>query len=197
MELKNKKNEFSKKNIYLKRIIAIFLLGLLLFNTLGHYPVYLGVQWQNKVALEARLDQEDIDDEEVFTVKIPFALPYTQSTELSRIDGHFSHNGADYVLYQQRIENDTLHLMCVKDYKQVNLMNRVSDFVKMALGDSPASHQKTAKILEVLSQDYMPVQEAVIVAYQTFCIDSSTKNFQYLSPFQSISPLLATPPPRT
>ena len=103
----------------MRQLTAIGLLALLLFNMLGHYPVYMGMQWHARQDMERHLDNQDVEGQELFEVKIPISLPYWQNmTAYERVDGRFEHNGEFYTLFKQKVQNDTLHLVCVKDHEQ-------------------------------------------------------------------------------
>jgi len=60
----------------LKKIAAIFLVLLLLFNALGFFGLFVGLQYKTKLDLVQRLDNDDYRVEETVTLKVPLALPY-------------------------------------------------------------------------------------------------------------------------
>lgn len=143
----------------MKQITAIGLLGLLLFNMLGHYPVYIGMQWQARQDMEQRLDAEDIYGHELFEVKIPINLPYWQNMQdYERAAGRFEHNGEFYTLFKQKVQDDTLFLVCVKDHQQKQLLQKLTETIQLTFSDAPGTHQKAAKFLENLTKDYLPFQ---------------------------------------
>ena len=148
-----------ESSIILKQITAIGLLGLLLFNMLGHYPVYMGMQWQARQDMEHRLDTEDIYGHELFQVKIPINLPYWQNMQdYERVTGRFEHHGEFYTLFKQKVQDDTLFLVCVKDRQQKQLLQKLTEAVQLTFSDAPGTHQKAAKFLENLTKDYLSHQ---------------------------------------
>lgn len=129
---------------------------------LGHYPVYIGMQWQARQDMEHRLDAEDIYGHELFEVKIPMSLPYWQNMQdYERVTGRFEHNGEFYTLFKQKVQDDTLFLVCVKDRQQKQLLQKLTEAVQLTFSDAPGTHQKAAKFLENLTKDYLPLQPLI------------------------------------
>ncbi len=60
----------------LKRIISIFLVFLLLFNTLGFYGLLQGLRYKSTLDLVTRLDNHRYSEDETILLKIPVAVPY-------------------------------------------------------------------------------------------------------------------------
>lgn len=179
----------------MKRLLSIGLIALLLFNTMGYYVVFVGMQMQAQRDMEQRLDGENLDGEELFTIKIPINLSYWQNMpDYERVNGRFEHNGEFYTLFKQKVENDTLQVVCIKDHAEKKLFTQLSQTVKWVLGsDNSSSHQKTAKFLQNLIKDYLPLSKRVILflfedveALQTPIFEASLVNFY---------PSLIAPPP--
>lgn len=178
----------------MKQLTAIGLLGLLLFNMLGHYPVYIGMQWQARQDMEQRLDFEDACGLELFQLKIPINLPYWQNMkDYERAKGRFEHNGEYYTLFKQKVQDDTLFLVCVKDHRQKQLLQKLSEIVQLTFSDATGTHQKASKFLESLTKDYLPLTNqctAVLYFWQnakTLAIPAYVKRI-YSSFFTSFSP---------
>ncbi|MFN8355172.1 MAG: hypothetical protein U0Y10_12030 [Spirosomataceae bacterium] len=147
----------------MRLLTVIGLLTLLLFNMLGHYPVYMGMEWSARKEMEQRLDAQDVEGQELFEVKIPMNLPYWQNMkDYERVNGRFEHNGEFYTMFKQKVQDDTLHLVCVKDREQKKLFQRLTQVVQLAFGDSQGTHQKAAKFLENLIKDYLPLPSSLV-----------------------------------
>ena len=82
----------------MRKIAAIFLLGLLLFNWFG-YRVLIGY-WQEraKIKLEARLDVNDYDESQLISVKVPVThlAYYNSSASFERVNGSVEILGVQY-----------------------------------------------------------------------------------------------------
>jgi len=167
------------------------LLFVFLFNIGGYYVLYLGWRYQSNTAMTARLDHENYAEEETVTIKIPFNLPYQadQST-FKRMEGEFQYKGEFYKLVKQKIEKDTLSIVCIKDHQEKKIFNFMADMAKSS-SDSPAS-TATMKLLNSLIKDYVPSTIITISLQQgwssdfTFSAKQSfnllTRNFPVVSP---------------
>jgi hypothetical protein len=138
----------------LKRAASILLLVIFLFNVGGYYIVFWGLRQQSDLTLTQRLDEERYSKEEVIELKIPVALPYPiQTQEFERINGRFEHNGEFYKLVKQKLENDTLYVVCFKDHHEKKLVKTMTDYVKIT-NDLPASSKKAINFLGKLVKDF-------------------------------------------
>jgi hypothetical protein len=135
--------------IILKKLISIALLFVFLFNIGGYYVVYVGCLYKVRTEMAQRLDKGSYSAEETITIKIPFNLPYqADGKAFERRGGEFQHDGEFYKLVKQKIENDTLYVVCIKDNKEKKIFNFMADMVKMS-SDLPAS-SSTMKLLNSL-----------------------------------------------
>ncbi|MBK5278548.1 MAG: hypothetical protein JJE09_06760, partial [Bacteroidia bacterium] len=99
----------------MKKHLTLFLLFLFLLNMLGYYGVFIGLQVQTTLQMRQKFDDENYSHQEVI-FKMPLAIPYsTDSKEYTRVDGEFEHNGDMYRLVKQRLQSDTLYIVCIKD----------------------------------------------------------------------------------
>ncbi len=102
-----------------------------------------------------KLDQADYNESDMVTIKIPIAVPYAiGSQDFERVDGLFEHNGEFYRLVKQRLFEDTLHVVCVKDHELAYINQAWEDYVKTFTdnhSDKPAS-----KITYTFIKDYLP-----------------------------------------
>ena len=103
----------------------------------------------------SRLDSRNYSTEETIKLEIPFALPYwTDSKDYERVDGEFQYRGEFYKLVEQKLERDTLYIVCIRDVKEQKLFHAMSDYVKLS-NDLPTSSQKTLKLLSSLIKDFV------------------------------------------
>lgn len=138
----------------LKKLFAITLLVLFVFQFVGYYFVYVGLRYQAKSDLITRLDSRDYSKDETITLKIPFTLPYwADSRGYERVNGEFQYQGEFYQLVEQKLEKDTLYVVCIKNASEKKLHDAMTEYVKLT-NDLPAS-SKTAKLLSSLMKDYV------------------------------------------
>jgi hypothetical protein len=179
----------------LKRIISIFLVFLLLFNTLGFYGLLQGLRYKTALELVQRLDNDRYSMEETIVLKIPMAVPYQIDSEgYERVDGEFEHQGEFYRLVKQKYENDTLFIVCIQDHASKRIEQALTDYVK-TFTDKPIDAKHSGKVVTNLVKDYL-----------TSCVTINTistgwnselvfaiKKYDLLNHDQSI----ASPPPRS
>ena len=147
-----------KKNVScvaLKKLAAILLLALFVFNTAGYRLWIEYVQNRADAKLEARLDKGHYSEDELITVKVPINLPYqTNWKEFERIDGEMNVNGAVYKYVKRMIYNDTLILLCIPHEEKTKLQEKANDYFGK-VNDLPGNdNNKKAEVFKQLLSDY-------------------------------------------
>lgn len=138
----------------LKKVFAIVLLSVFLFNVGGYYIVFLGISFGLDQRLNSRLDANQYDEAETVELKIPMALPYPiQSNGFERVDGKFEHNGEFFKLIKHKFENDTLYVVCIRDHDTRSLISTFNTYVKNTLGLTN-TNKKALNFLSKLIKDY-------------------------------------------
>ncbi|HEX6890362.1 MAG TPA: hypothetical protein VF141_06710, partial [Chryseolinea sp.] len=128
----------------MKKIIAIFLVLLLLFNALGFYGLFIGLRYKNEIDLVQRLDNDQYLEEQTVTLKVPMTLPYHLDSEYERVDGEIEHDGEFYRLVKQKLQKDTLYIVCIKDQGSKRIKQALADYVK-TFTDKPADAKHAGK----------------------------------------------------
>lgn len=177
----------------MKKATAIFFACLVLFNALGFYGILVGIQYQSGVAFESRLDRNQYDAHETFTLKFPMALPYhIDKGSYERVDGKVQHDGEVYRLVKQKLERDTLFIVCIRDADGKRIAEALSDYVQ-TFTDKPVDAKQSAKNFSLI-KDFLPTATNLSSASAGWNHD-----FDY-SPvaaiYHSIPALSASPPPR-
>lgn len=139
----------------MKRGFTLFMLALFLLNVLGYYGVFVGLQFKNSREMQARFDNEDYARTQEITIKVPITVPYaTDSREYTRVDGEFEHQGELYRMVKQKLQSDTLYIVCVKDNISKDIKQALADYVK-TFTDKPVSEKSNSKTAQNLIKDYM------------------------------------------
>jgi len=129
----------------------------------GYYGVYVGLKIQASHELKARLDAEAYTEQETITIKIPLAVPYqTGSEKFERVNGDFEKDGKFYNLVKQKLENDTLHVVYIRDHKEAGLFEMLTNFVQNNT-DTPIS-KKAGKLIENFAKDYIAITNEIQIA---------------------------------
>jgi len=144
----------------MQRSVAIFLMCVFLFNVIGYYGVYAGLRHRANSNLARAIDNDTYDKTQTITIKIPLVLPYPTNGEVERLSGDFEYLGEFYKLLQQKYENDTVHVTCLRSEDHKNAGRILHDLVERSTDQSSAPNQNT-KTLGGMLKDYNPVFEVI------------------------------------
>ncbi len=140
----------------LKKLIAILLLALFVFNTIGYRLWIDFVQGIADNNLEARLDKGAYNDDDLMVVKVPLSLPYTSNwKEFERVDGEINFNGDVYKYVKRKVQNDTMILLCIRHDEKMQLQQKANDYFGK-VNDLPSNENngKKAEVFKQLFSDY-------------------------------------------
>jgi hypothetical protein len=137
-----------------KKPLTLILLALFLLNVLGYYGVFVGLQVKSGQTMRDRFDSENYSAEQEVTIKVPITIPYaTDSRGYERVDGEFEHNGQIYRLVKQKLQSDTLFIVCIKDNQAEKINQALEDYVK-TFTDKPFNAKQNVKA-QIFSKDYI------------------------------------------
>lgn len=113
----------------MRKTAAILILMLLVFNTVG-YKLWFSIAMQKADhTLEAALDKQHFNQQDLFTLKIPINLPYQNGfSSFERVNGEISVNGIVYKYVQSKVANDTLFLQCIRHTEKNSLAQQSNDY---------------------------------------------------------------------
>jgi len=139
----------------LKKLAAILLLTLFLFNAVGYRLFIDYAQDKLDAVLEARLDKGYYHEEELITVKTPIHLPYqTNWKEFERVDGEVNVNGVVYKYVKRKLLNDTMIFLCIPHEEKTQFQARANDFFGKT-NDLPGSdNSKKTEVIKQLLSDF-------------------------------------------
>lgn len=127
---------------------------LFLFNVGGYHFVFWALKSQAKKDLLHRLDADAYTSEEVVVLTVPISLPYPlHEATYQRAEGNVEYNGEFYHLVKQKVENDTLFMVCVKDQQQKRLHRTMNEYTKLA-NNLPSSTKHTMDLLGKMFKDF-------------------------------------------
>lgn len=122
---------------------------------MGYKLVFYGLQYRADVKMDNRLEKEHYTKDETITLKIPISLPYQFQTKgFKRISGNFEHEGEFYNLIKQKLERDTLYVICIRNSHKTAISKKRTNFEK-ALNNWATSSNKTYKLLHTFIKDYV------------------------------------------
>ncbi|HEY5918145.1 MAG TPA: hypothetical protein VIU13_12110 [Chryseolinea sp.] len=177
----------------MKRSIAIFLIFLLLFNALGFFGLFVGLRYKTASDLVERLDNNQYMEDETVTIKVPMTIPYHLDSEYERVDGEIEHNGEFYRLVKQKLQKDTLYIVCIKDQDSKRIKQALADYVK-TFTDKPVDAKHAGKFLTSFIKDFLPTSIEITPASAGWNHEVSLAGI--FDSFSSRSIAVVSPPPQ-
>ena len=128
----------------LKRIAAILLLSVLLFNWIGYR--LLTALWESRAAtrIEASLDNDQYDPAQLILLRVSAdALPYSNASEqFERSDGFIQIGATRYRTVKRRLHNDSIEFLCIPDGAANQLAAADNDFFRLVNDLQKSGHSK-------------------------------------------------------
>jgi hypothetical protein len=177
----------------LNRIISIVLLLIFLFNVGGYYVVFVGLHHRSDRLLTKKIETDQFHEDELIELKIPVTLPYPiQENGFERVDGKFEHNGIFYKLVKQKLESDTMYIVCIRDIESKQIAETLKDYVAKT-NDLPLD-SNTSNLLGKFLKDFESLETDLLHHVSGW---SSEIQFAYLT-FIPHPAFIArhSPPPR-
>ncbi len=160
----------------------------------GYYTLFLALRYQANAELQVHLDANDYPASDALTIKMPITLPYQiNGAGFERLTGEFEYQGEFYKLVKQKLENDTLIVVCIKDHKEKQLVGTMADFTKMS-NDLPAN-STTLKLIGNFLKEYNSIDTLEMI-----CCKGWNENIFFRDPsFAMLSPNIPvhSPPPKS
>jgi hypothetical protein len=112
-------------------------------------------------------------------------------TDFERLTGEFEHNGEFYQLIKQKLENDTLKIVCIKNHKEKQLVASMADFTKVS-NDLPAN-TSSLKVLGNFLKEYNATGDIKIICGNGWSATQSFAN-PHFSVLSLVVPIESPPP---
>ena len=144
----------------MKKIIVIFLLGVLFFNWTGYRLFTAWLEQSFNARQDAQLDDNEYEESQLVAIKIPIThlSYYINSREYERVKGQIKVGGVQYKYVKRRIYKDSLEVLCIPDEITMSFRALNNDFFKFTNGlqHSGQSKRQGANPVTVNnpSQDY-------------------------------------------
>ncbi len=117
----------------MKKAAAILLLGILLFNGWGYRLLTTYMETRANRQLEAQLDQDQYDESQLISIRIPATnlAYYNNSLQYERVHGEIDIRGIRYEYCKQRIYNDSIELLCIPNRAVMKLQTARDNFFQL------------------------------------------------------------------
>jgi len=145
----------------LKKIAAILLLGVMLFNLAGYRWLFSAIENKATAQLEQKISAGEYTDDQLVEIRIPLNMPYYSDKDYENVYGETDFNGEHYRYVKRKVSGNTLYLLCLPNKEKTNLVKAKNEFAK-AVNDIPSndgSQQKTS-LIKLLTTEFQ-VNEAV------------------------------------
>lgn len=177
----------------MKRLLSIFFLLVFLFNVGGYYVVFWGLQYQAELVVQHQLETGTYAASNEVILSIPINLPYPVYEEsYSRVHGDFEHDGVQYKLLRQKIVDDKLIIVCVKDEKGTKLDHTLSTVAKAA--HSKKTSQAALSLLTKLINEFQ--REETVPCPMTTGWSRDISHVEINLSFNTTTLPINIPPPR-
>ncbi len=133
-------------NYFLKKLFAILLLAVHLFNLVGYAVLFQSLINTSDSQLVKQLDHNNYNDKDLITVKVPLYMPYiNDSRDFERVDGQVEMNGIHYNYVKRKVAGDTLYVLCLPNVSKTQLYAAKASFAKNS-NDFPAGKKSTESV---------------------------------------------------
>ena len=153
----------------MKRIAAIVLLGLLLFNWIGYEFYTALLQDHADKTMVATIDQNNYNDADLISIKVPAThlSSYANTKEFQRVDGQIEINGVQYNYVKRRYVEDSLELLCIPNKTATSIQSARNEFFKLVNdlqhpGQSKKSDQHNTAFKGFSAEYFATMQRLVI-----------------------------------
>jgi hypothetical protein len=129
----------------LRKLAAILLWGLFLFNWVGYRALHAWLQDQATRRLEATIDKDQYQLDQLLHLKVPTVhlSYYTQENDFERVTGRIDVNGVPYQYVARRIVNDSAEYLCLPNRQALSLRNSQNNYYSLV--NDLGSRQKEQK----------------------------------------------------
>ena len=145
----------------MKKLAAILLLSLHLFNLGGYQLVFSKAQQVASQRFISKLDKQEYAEDQLVEVKVPVNLPYQSNwSDFERYDGEIQIAGVHYNYVKRKLYNDTLILMCLPNPEQMKIASAKENFFSMVNnlqhpGQGKSSDAPASKVIKSITTEYV------------------------------------------
>lgn len=154
----------------MKRLFAIVLLSIHLFNMGGYALCYQYFIHQTDVQMVKQIYDNKIDDKKLIEIKIPSHLPIMQDwDQYQEVVGQIQLKDAYYNYVRMRMTRDTMYFICIANTAKTQLVN-ANIVTAKEINDVPLSkkgHDPVAKKVNTLSEYNLQVFNYQYAAFGT------------------------------
>lgn len=146
----------------MKRIAAILLLALMVFNLAGYRWLFSAIENKATAKLEQKISAGKYNDEQLVEIRIPLNMPYYTDKDYESVYGETDFNGEHYRYVKRKVSGNTLYLLCLPNKEKNDIAKVKNEFTK-AVNDIPANKQGSQQknFIKLLTSEFQVNETAV------------------------------------
>ncbi len=148
----------------MKKIAAILLFSILLFNMTGYRWLFTYMENRATAKLEKLIDSGNYSEANLIEISIPLSMPYYSDQGYQTVYGETQWNGQHYRYVKRKITGNILYLLCLPHEEKNNIITAESNFEKAANNsplDNPGTNQQTLSFIKMLLSQYLENEKAM------------------------------------
>jgi len=146
-----------------KKIVAILLLFIMLFNLIGYRWLFNSIENTATAKLEQRISAGNYSDEQLVEIQIPLNMPYYSDKGYENVYGEADWNGDHYRYVKRKVTGNTLYLLCLPNTEKNSIVKVKDEFTK-AVNDVPANKQGSQQknnLIKLITTEFRVDEPAV------------------------------------
>lgn len=144
----------------MKQLAAILFLALLLYNAFGYYIVFAYEREQARI-----VSLQDLPESAFEVLKFNLAI-YTsvENTDFQYVNDEVTANGKTYQIIKKRIQNDSLEVYYLHNFRQDKLHQNLNDIVDaQSICKQSKKNRPFKRFLSNFLKDYLPYNSNISI----------------------------------
>jgi len=177
----------------LKRSLAIFFLLIFLFHAGGYYAVFLGLYYHAEKILAQRVDAGHCTTDGELTLSLSLSLPYpVHAGEYKPVSPRsFEYQGEQYTVVRQKVDGNSVQLVCVRNARQSKLVLAMTDYSK-TVNNLPGG--RALQVIAKFFKDYQPTAGLIMSDTMTGPVVQYPQSWICLTFPDAHYPVISPPP---
>jgi hypothetical protein len=146
----------------LKKIAAILLLALMVFNLAGYRWLFSAIENKATAQLEQKISTGQFTEDQLVEIRIPLNLAYYSDQDYEEVYGETDFNGEHYRYVKRKVSGNTLYLLCLPNKEKTDIVKAKNEFAK-AVNDIPSNESSQQKIsfIKLLTTEFKVTETSV------------------------------------
>jgi hypothetical protein len=136
----------------MKKLLAILIIGLLLYNSMGYYIVFKTVQYTIKKEIKNQI-KHGVPEKDLSLIKVAYNDDHKKA-DIEWLDKHeFRYKGQMFDVVRYYNFNDTSYYYCINDKQEEQLFSSLDKMVEHHSKKSGPAHTKSLSIYKNIIRD--------------------------------------------